>query len=76
MAETSNDLLRAELAGSSPGSMDESINKLDLINESLAFTIENIEEGSHVMKLLNQQLKESASMQNPVHKTFYQRRSL
>ncbi|CAI5738802.1 unnamed protein product [Peronospora destructor] len=76
LVKASNDSLRAELAGSSSGSMDESIYKLDLINESLAFTIENILEGSHVMKLLNRQLKESASMQNPAHKTFYQRRSV
>lgn len=73
LAETSNDSLRAALAGSSSGSLDESIYKLDLINESLAFTIENIQEGSHVMKLLNRQLKDSAAMQNPVHKTFYLR---
>ncbi|KAH7488150.1 hypothetical protein PRIC1_007730 [Phytophthora ramorum] len=71
--KTSNDSLRAVLTGSSSGALDESIYKLDLINESLAFTIENIQEGSHVMKLLNRQLKDSAAMQNPAHKGFYQR---
>ncbi|KAF4044193.1 hypothetical protein GN244_ATG03473 [Phytophthora infestans] len=70
--ETSNDSLRATLTGTSNGSLDESIYKLDLINESLAFSIENIQEGSHVMKLLNRQLKDSAAMQNPKHKAFYQ----
>ncbi|RMX65404.1 hypothetical protein DD238_006187 [Peronospora effusa] len=76
MLKTSNDSLRAELAGSSSGSMDESIYKLDLINESLAFTIENIQEGSHVLKLLNCELKESASMQNALHWTLMQARLL
>ncbi|KAI9986946.1 hypothetical protein PInf_026023 [Phytophthora infestans] len=71
--KTSNDSLRATLTGTSNGSLDESIYKLDLINESLAFSIENIQEGSHVMKLLNRQLKDSAAMQNPKHKAFYQR---
>jgi len=73
LAETANDSLRSALTGSSSGSLDESIYKLDLINESLAFTIENIQEASHVMKLLNRQLKDSAVMQNSAHKTFYQR---
>ncbi|KUF80523.1 hypothetical protein AM587_10003741 [Phytophthora nicotianae] len=41
--------------------------------ETLTFSIENIQEGSHVMKLLNRQLKDSATMQNPAHKAFYQR---
>ncbi|CAH0480803.1 unnamed protein product [Peronospora belbahrii] len=71
--KASNEALHAKLAGSN-GTLDESIYKLDLINESLAFTIENIQEGSHVMKLLNRQLKDSVAMQNPAHKTFYQRR--
>ncbi|ETI31913.1 hypothetical protein F441_21072 [Phytophthora nicotianae CJ01A1] len=69
----SNDSLRSTLTGTSSGSLNESIYKLDLINESLAFSIENIQEGSHVMKLLNRQLKDSATMQNPAHKAFYQR---
>lgn len=73
LAETANDSLRGALTGSESEALDESIYKLDLINESLAFTIENIQEGSHVMKLLNRQLKDSAAMQNPAHKTFYQR---
>ncbi|POM68020.1 Hypothetical protein PHPALM_15872 [Phytophthora palmivora] len=72
--KTSNDSLRAALTGSSADVLDETIYKLDLINESLAFTIENIQEGSHVMKLLNRQLKDSA-MQNTAPKTFYQRRT-
>ncbi|RLN56296.1 hypothetical protein BBJ29_007438 [Phytophthora kernoviae] len=71
--KTSNDSLRAALSGSASESLDESIYKLDLINESLAFSIENIQECSHVMKLLNRQLKDSAAMRNPAHKTFYQR---
>ncbi|RLN89370.1 hypothetical protein BBJ28_00012948 [Nothophytophthora sp. Chile5] len=70
----SNDALRAALTGTSSEALDESIYKMDLINESLAFTIENIQECSHVMKLLNRQLKDSAAMQHPAHKTFYQRR--
>lgn len=69
--KTSNDALRTALTGPSEA-LDESIYKLDLINESLAFTIENIQEGSHVMKLLNRQLKDSAAMKNSAHKTFYQ----
>ncbi|POM59863.1 hypothetical protein PHPALM_31349 [Phytophthora palmivora] len=72
--KTSNDSLRAALTGRSADVLDETIYKLDLINESLAFTIENIQEGSHVMKLLNRQLKDSA-MQNTAPKTFYQRRT-
>ncbi|KAE8899490.1 hypothetical protein PF005_g20485 [Phytophthora fragariae] len=71
--KTANDSLRTALTGSSSEALDESLYKLDLINESLAFTIENIQEGSHVMKLLNRQLKDSAAMQNPAHKTFYER---
>ncbi|KAF1773146.1 hypothetical protein GQ600_2087 [Phytophthora cactorum] len=71
--KTSNDSLRATLAGTSNGTLDESIYKLDLINESLAFSIENIQEGSHVMKLLNRQLKDSAALQNTAHRAFYQR---
>ncbi|KAF1330982.1 hypothetical protein FI667_g4722, partial [Globisporangium splendens] len=51
--------------------LDTSIYKMDLINESLAFTIENIQECSHVMKLLNRQLKDSAAMKNEANKTFY-----
>ncbi|KAG7377083.1 hypothetical protein PHYPSEUDO_012176 [Phytophthora pseudosyringae] len=73
--KTSNDSLRAALTDTSSGSLDESIYKLDLINESLAFTIENIQEGSHVVKLLNRQLKDSTAMQNPAHKTFYLRKA-
>ncbi|KAL3674141.1 hypothetical protein V7S43_000103 [Phytophthora oleae] len=69
--KTSNDAVRAAMVGTSNGSLDECIYKLDLINESLAFTIENIQEGSHVMKLLNRQLRDGATMQNPTHKTFY-----
>ncbi|OWZ15120.1 hypothetical protein PHMEG_00011302 [Phytophthora megakarya] len=71
--KSSNDSLRAALTGRSSDLLDESIYKLDLINESLAFTIENIQEGSHVMKLLSRQLKDSAAMKNSTHKTFYQR---
>ncbi|KAG6585091.1 uncharacterized protein IUM83_08392 [Phytophthora cinnamomi] len=71
--KTANDSLRAALTGSSSEALDESLYKLDLINESLAFTIENIQEGSHVMKLLNRQLRDSAAMQNAAHKEFYQR---
>ncbi|KAF1780887.1 hypothetical protein GQ600_17530 [Phytophthora cactorum] len=73
LVKTSNDSLRATLAGTSNGTLDESIYKLDLINESLAFSIENIQEGSHVMKLLNRQLKDSAALQNTAHRAFYQR---
>ncbi|KAI9911188.1 hypothetical protein PsorP6_008741 [Peronosclerospora sorghi] len=69
----SNDSLRSSLAGRSTGTLDESISKLDLINESLVFTFENIREGSHVTKLLKQQLKDNVAMQNPRHKTFYQK---
>uniref|UniRef100_M4B3R6 Uncharacterized protein n=1 Tax=Hyaloperonospora arabidopsidis (strain Emoy2) TaxID=559515 RepID=M4B3R6_HYAAE len=72
--ETSNDSLRAALAGSSSGPVDESIYKLDLINESLAFTIENAQGSSHAMKLLHRQMKDTADMDNPEHKTFYRRR--
>eukprot|EP00644_Phytophthora_capsici_P005376 jgi/Phyca11/12857/fgenesh1_pg.PHYCAscaffold_1_\ len=45
-------LMRAAMAGTSNGSLDECIYKLDLINESLAFTIENIQEGSHFFSRL------------------------
>ncbi|KAF1773100.1 hypothetical protein GQ600_7705 [Phytophthora cactorum] len=71
LIETSNDSLRATLAGTSNGTLDESIYKVGLINESLAFS--NIQEGSHVMKLLNRQLKDSAALQNTAHRAFYQR---
>ncbi|TDH68762.1 hypothetical protein CCR75_009193 [Bremia lactucae] len=57
-----NDSLRARLLNKS---MDECIYKLNLINESLAFSIENIQEGSHVMKLLNRQFRDTAAMEYP-----------
>ena len=74
LPEASNDSLRAALTGSSSGPVDESIHKLDLINESLAFTIENVQGGSHTMKLLHRHIKDTAAMQNQKHQAFYRRR--
>lgn len=41
--EQTNDVLRESLTSSSTDTLDGAIYKMDLINESLAFTIENIQ---------------------------------
>lgn len=43
LTEQSNDFLRDSLAGNATDRLDGAIYKMDLINESLAFTIENIQ---------------------------------
>ncbi|CEG42465.1 uncharacterized protein PHALS_12740 [Plasmopara halstedii] len=70
--KAAHDLLRASSTGTS-GAMDEITSKLDLINESLAFSIENIQEGSHMMALVKRQLKDNADMKCPSQIEFYQR---
>ncbi|TYZ59447.1 hypothetical protein PybrP1_012786 [[Pythium] brassicae (nom. inval.)] len=71
-----NDFLHESLTGSATAaapadSLDGAVYKMELINESLAFSIENIQECAHVMKLLNRQLRDSAAMKDEAHKTFY-----
>uniref|UniRef100_K3WIJ1 Uncharacterized protein n=1 Tax=Globisporangium ultimum (strain ATCC 200006 / CBS 805.95 / DAOM BR144) TaxID=431595 RepID=K3WIJ1_GLOUD len=66
-----NEFLHDSLTAHAAERLDASIYKMDLINESLAFTIENIQECSHVMKMLNRQLKDTAAMKNEANKTFY-----
>ncbi|DBA01702.1 TPA: hypothetical protein N0F65_010353 [Lagenidium giganteum] len=67
-----NNALRRHLAEHPTTTLDASINKLDLINESLAFTIENIQECAHVIKLLHRQFKDVAALQSELDTSFYQ----
>jgi multidrug resistance efflux pump len=55
--------------------LEESISKLDSINESLAFTIENLQETTHVMSLASRQLKDLESMANDLDGHFYQKKT-
>ncbi|TMW56219.1 hypothetical protein Poli38472_008867 [Pythium oligandrum] len=53
--------------------LEASLYKMELINESLAFTIGNVQECSHMMKMMHRQFRDLGSMQQSDDRFFYRK---
>ncbi|GLE03794.1 hypothetical protein PINS_up012696 [Pythium insidiosum] len=70
----SNAALKKAATDHPTDTMERGIYKMDLINESLAFTIENLQECSHVMKMMHRQFRDLSAMHSDHEPQFYRRR--